>query len=73
MEIKGYVGSIVAMDETPEIRFIGVHYGFCHLRYLVVWTTIDSDQINYAWDAYYREYQVGMRVDRETKELLAIW
>jgi hypothetical protein len=73
MEIEGYVGSIMEVEGRSEIRFLGIHYGFLNLKYIVVWTCIDSDQVLYAVDACNREYKVGIRYDRETKELLGIW
>lgn len=73
MEIEGFVGSIIEIEGKSDIRFFGVHYGFCSLRYIVVWADVDSNQIEHATDAHREHYKVGMRYDRDTKELLAIW
>lgn len=73
MEIEGTIGNIIEVDGHPYERFLCVHYGFMGLRYIVLWTDKYSDQYPYAIDAYNKEYKVGMRYDRQTKELLAIW
>ena len=69
MELEGYVGLIMLYEETPDVRYIGVNYGFCNLRYIVLWTTCNSNQLPFAVDAYNKEYKVGMRYDQTTKEL----
>lgn len=73
MELEGYIEFVSAFEETPYVRYVDFYYGFMGLKHIVVWTDVNSDQLGDVLRSYYQHVKVGIRYDRETKELLAIW